>query len=177
MKLTASTRRIISVYLLPTITGLFLILLLSIALHRYSRDAKLLTNQLLADNIEQLTTIFKRIDEKCKIIDFEHEKNFVDFLNVKGFTGSEVGAMNLAAAEAWEGPYLPTNPTVQDKNFVIVETAAGYYLAPGDGITLANGKIIGKDIILNKDTNFEKLIQDPTALQYNGRPLAALIKK
>lgn len=177
MKLPTSIRRIISVYLLPALTALFLILLLGIALHRYSRDAKLLTNQLIADNIEQLTTIFKRIDEKCKIIDFEHEKNFVDFLNVKGFAGSEVGAMNLAAAQEWEGPYLPTNPTIQDKNFVIVETARGYYLAPGDGVQLANGKVIGKDIILNKETDFEKLIQNPEALQYNGRPLAALIKK
>ncbi len=176
MKRIALSQRWVTRYLLPGITAVFLILLFGVAIHRFSRDSKLVTNQVLADQIEQLAAIFKRIDTKCKIIDFEHEKNFVDFLTVKSFVGSEVGAMNLTFPQEWEGPYMNDNPTLHEKYYVIVETPHGYYVAPGDGVKLANGKIIGKDIILDKNTDFEKLIKDPETLSYNNRPLAMQIK-
>ncbi|HBL98561.1 TPA: hypothetical protein DDZ86_02865 [Candidatus Dependentiae bacterium] len=176
MKRIAASNRWVTRYLLPGVTAVFLMLLVGVAIHRFSRDSKLFTNQVLADQIELLADIFKKIDAKCKIIDFEHEKNFVDFLTVKSFVGSEVGSMNLTYPQEWEGPYMNDNVTVQEKLYVIVESNQGYYVAPGDGVKLANGKIIGKDIILDKHTDFEKLTKDLESLSYNDRPLARRIK-
>lgn len=170
-------KKIITHYVLPAVSAALLLLLFVVAIYRLKQDAQNFSNQLIVDHIEQLSNIFKRIDASCKIIDFEHEKNYIDFLNVSGFVGSEVGSMNLAHAERWEGPYLKENPTMQEQQYVIVVTPKGHYIAPGDGVRLANGKVIGRDIILDKNTDFEKLIKDPETLQFDKRPMAALIKE
>lgn len=163
-------------YLLPVVSALLLALLVGIAIHRFRRDSKLIVNQMIADQIEQLVGVFKRIDKNCKIISFEHERNYIDFLNVKSFVGSEIGAMNLTYPEGWEGPYLADNPTILEKYYVVIITPKGWFIAPDDGVQLANGKIIGTDIKLDKNTNFDELIHDPQTLSFNGRPLAAKIR-
>lgn len=163
-------------YLLPIISVLLLMLLVGIAIHRFRRDSKLIVSQMIADQVEQLAGIFKKIDKSCKIINFEHEKNYIDFLNVKSFVGSEIGAMNLTYPQGWEGPYLADNPTILEKYYVVIITPKGWFITPDDGVQLANGKIIGKEIKLNRDTNFEELLRDPQALNFNGRPLAAKIR-
>lgn len=163
-------------YLLPIVSALLLALLVGIAIHRFQRDAKLIVSQMIADQVEQLAGIFKRIDKACRIVGFDHEKNYVDFLNVKSFVGSQIGAMNLAYPAGWEGPYLPDNPTINEKYYIVIITPKGWFIAPDDGIQLANGKTIGKDIKLNKETNFDELMRDPQALSFNGRPLASRIR-
>lgn len=163
-------------YLLPIGSAILLALLVGIAIHRFRRDAKFIVNQTIADQVEQLASIFKKIDESCKIINFDHEKNYIDFLNVKDFVGSEVGSMNLTHPKAWTGPYLNDNPTIQEKYYVIVISPRGWYIAPDDGVKLANGKIIGTDIVINKETNFDQLMKDPEALSFKGRPLAIKIR-
>ncbi len=176
MKISQKNKRIILSYLLPIVTATLLLGLLGIALQRYYKDSQTISSQLTAQTIEELAQIFKKIDDSCKIIDFEHEKNYVDFLTVEKFIGSEVGSMNLTYPEKWEGPYLRDNPTIQEKYFVIIDTPKGYYLAPGDGVKLANGKIIGTDLILDRNTDFEKLIQDKDMLLFDSKPLAQFIK-
>lgn len=176
MKLSQKNKRQILGYLLPTATAILLLGLLGIALQRYYHDSKIISSKLTAQTIEELAQIFRKIDDTCKIIDFEHEKNYVDFLTVERFVGSEVGSMNLTHPEKWEGPYLRDNPTIQEKYFVIIDTPKGYYLAPGDGVRLANGKIIGTDIILDRNTDFEALNNDKEMLLFDGRPLAQLVK-
>lgn len=163
-------------YIVPVVAALFFIFLFIIAIYRFYQSSNELASTLIADHIQQLTTIFKKIDAECKIIDFEHEKNYIDFLTVKSFVGSEVGAMNLTYPQFWKGPYLNDNPTIQEQQYVIITTPHGYYVAPGDGVKLANGKVIGTDIILNSSTNFEQLLQDPNGLLHKNRPLAAKIK-
>ncbi|HAU30312.1 MAG: hypothetical protein UV79_C0001G0052 [candidate division TM6 bacterium GW2011_GWF2_43_17] len=176
MKLSQKNKRQILGYLLPIVTALLLLGLLGIALQRYYKDSKTISSQLTAQTVEELAQIFKKIDNRCKIIDFEHEKNYVDFLTVERFVGSEVGSMNLTHAEKWEGPYLRDNPTIQEKYFVIIDTPKGYYLAPGDGVKLANNKVVGVDIILDKNTDFDALISDKDMLLFDGKPLAQFIK-
>ena len=61
---------------------------------------------MIAQEVVQLRDIFHRIHKTCVIIDFDEQKNHINFLNVEKFTGSEVGPMNLAHPEKWEGPYL-----------------------------------------------------------------------
>jgi hypothetical protein len=95
-------------------------------------------------------------------------------LNVKEFSGAEVGPMNLAYPERWEGPYLEDNPTMQEKEYLIVRTKRGYFITPGEGVILPNGKDVGKDkIVLNEDTNIRILMTDSQALMFKDRVFAA----
>lgn len=169
-------RKNILTYLMPLITASLLAILFAIAMYRYYTQMETITNDIIVDHVEELADIFKKIDKECQIIGFEHEKNYIDFLNVGTFKGSEVGSMNLAYPSNWQGPYLKTNPTVQDTLYTVVVAKTGYYVTPGDGIVLANGKVIGKDIIINKDSDFDALLNDPEALLYNNQPMARKFK-
>jgi len=131
---------------------------------------------LIAQEVAQLKTIFEKIDASCGILGFDNEKNSIDFLTVISFVSSEIGSMNLKHPKGWQGPYLQDNPTIQGKYYQIVQTRTGYYIAPGDGVKLSNGKIIGKDIILNKDTDFLKLLSKNGDLRIRGKALAAKIE-
>lgn len=130
---------------------------------------------LIAEDIAKLVVIFEKIDETCDIIDFDNQKNPINFLTVKkdGFVGSQVGSMNLVYPENWQGPYLQENPTLQSKEFQIVRTRAGYFITPGQGVELPNGKVIGKDIILDEKADIFELMRNPHGLMYKDKALAA----
>jgi len=44
---------------------------------------------------------------------------------------------------------------------------------PGQGVTLSNGKVIGKDILITPETAMGPLLNDPQALLYKESVLAA----
>jgi hypothetical protein len=129
----------------------------------------------IADDVVLLAHIFDHINKTAKIISFEHQKNYIDFLNVKSFVGSEVGPINLAYPDKWEGPYLKDNPTIQEKYYQVVHTNQGYFIVPGPGVKLFNGKIIGTDIMLDKNANIKAMMQEGGVLNFNDRPLAVQI--
>lgn len=162
---------------LPILTILFFLLLFAIAVYRLYQNVREVPSTLVADHIEKLAGIFKKIEETGGIDRFDEEKNRIDFLNVKSFVGSKVGSLTLYHPERWQGPYIDENPTIQDKPYVVVKTSVGYYIVPGDGVKLSNGKVIGKDIVIDKNTDFEKLTRDPQGLLHENRPLAVLIKR
>jgi hypothetical protein len=130
---------------------------------------------MVADHITQLETIFKKINSTAGIVDFDHQKNYIDFLNVKSFDGSQIGSMNLAQPDKWQGPYVKENLTMQEQNYQIVRTHKGYFIVPGEGVKLSSGKIIGKDIIFAENTDIPALIADGNELNFQGRPLAAQV--
>ena len=70
-------------------------------------------------DVKELKSILERIDKECKILSFDYQKNRINFLNVKSFSGSEVGSINLAFPKKWEGPYLLDNPTYQEKEYLL----------------------------------------------------------
>lgn len=139
------------------------------------RQANVWQDQVIDDHVALLRDIFIKIDAECEIINFEHQKNYIDFLNVVKFVGSEVGSMNLARPENWEGPYVDDNPTMQTKYYQIVRTFKGYYIVPGDGVALSNGKVIGKDIIFGEKTDIDALMKREDALKVDGHALAAYL--
>src|SRR5205085_10289622 len=98
---------------------------------------------IMACDIARLKDVFQKIHKDCVIIDFDAQKNPINFLNVAAFSGSEVGPMNLAHPEKWQGPYLHDNPTIYHIAYQVVSTKQGYFVTPGDGVTLPNKKIIG----------------------------------
>lgn len=157
---------------IPIIVSTILIVLFIAVLTRFWQDSRMYPDQLIVENLDQLQEIFTQIDKTCTIIGFEHHKNYIDFLNVEKFVGSEVGSMNLAHPDRWQGPYLPDNPTIQEQFFQIIKTKNGYYILPGDGVKLSNDKVIGKDIIIDESTDMQAIMSDPHGLSFKGRPLA-----
>lgn len=131
---------------------------------------------LIAEHIQKLSDIFKRINEHCTITGFRSEKDYIDFLTVKKFAGSIVGSMNLANPQNWQGPYLDQNLSFSGKLYQIIKTKKGYYIIPGDGVVLSNGQIIGQTLIIISKSDIDTLMQDPAYLLSNGKPLAARIE-
>ncbi len=150
------------------LTGLFFL-----TWYQFTKEARIIINQVIVGDITQLKAIFDKIDTECGILGFDHEKNYIDFLTVKSFVSSEVGAMNLIMPEKWQGPYVQDNPTIQSKKYEIVLTKKGYYIVPGTGVQLSNGKIMGKDIIITSTTDIDELINEQDGLHYQGKALFA----
>ena len=140
--------------------------------YRAKDDAGLM----IASEVIRLRDIFHRIHKTCTIIDFDAQKNPINFLNVATFTGSEVGPMNLVYPDKWEGPYVQDNPTLYKIAYQVVSTKKGYYVTPGDGVKLPNKKIVGKDIILDQKANIDKMMVNEDELLYQGKPLAARLE-
>ncbi|MBN1549082.1 hypothetical protein JW872_00270 [Candidatus Babeliales bacterium] len=138
-------------------------------------NAKSFSDELVASDMQQLQTIFKRIDDSCKILGFDHQENFVDFLTVQMFVSSEVGSMNLAYPDKWEGPYVDDNPTVQGEVYRIIKTRKGYYLVPGRNVQLSNGIVLDRDLIFDEQADIDAMIADQNKLMFRGKPLAVKI--
>lgn len=157
-------------YLLPFLVGGLFLLFFVMAFFRFGQKRELL----IAEQLKELTSIFKKINNDTNIISIEPYPNYINFLNVKSFAGSEVGPLNLKYPENWKGPYLFDNPTIQEKYYRIIKTFDGFYIVPGQGVQIKD-KIIGKDIILDENSNIQELIDNET-LTYKGEALAAKLK-
>ncbi len=142
---------------------------------KYLAQARTANDGLIADHVVKLQTIFKRINESCKITAFRHKKDHIDFLNVISFAGTVVGPMNLLEPENWQGPYVDESLTMNGKEYQIVATKTGFYIVPGDGVKLSNGQIIGKTLLITPSSKIEQMVRDPQALMSNNRALAARI--
>ncbi|MBI2352647.1 hypothetical protein HYV11_00195 [Candidatus Dependentiae bacterium] len=130
------------------------------------------SDSIIVQDIKKLQHIFLEIDKDCKIVNFEHVKNYIDFLTVQQFVGSQVGSMSLLHPSRWRGPYVTQTPTVDEQQYLVLKNKNGYYVIPGDGVVLANGKTIGKDIFLNEKTDIEALLRDPNGLRSKAGDLA-----
>ncbi|MDR3550698.1 MAG: hypothetical protein P4L31_04750 [Candidatus Babeliales bacterium] len=148
------------------------VLLIGLTVLNYWRQPREYEAKLIAKDLTMLADVFARIDKRCRIMEFDGQINTINFLNVKSFNGSEVGPMNLAYPTQWQGPYLTEHPKIQDKDYQIVKTRHGYFITPGNGVTLPNGKVIGKDIILDENADIAAMLNDEKMLKYKDTPLA-----
>lgn len=156
--------------------GLFLSTLFVITFFAYWHQARLFPEQVMINDITQLASIFNKINDTCGIIRFQSNPTIIDFLNVIAFEGSEVGSMTLKFPQKWEGPYVRDNPTIQGNHYQIIKSKDDYFILPGNGVVLKNGLTIGKDIIIDKNTNIIELIRDKSLVDSAGKPLALPIK-
>jgi hypothetical protein len=164
-------------YFWPIIIGSLFISFFLLVSFYYMYLLRSIDDTTISADITKLEKIFDRIHETCVIRKFDREKNSINFLNTKSFAGTKVGSMTLEFPEKWEGPYLVKEPVIQNKPYQIALTKNGYYIMPGDGVKLPNGKVIGKDIIINAQTDIEALIKNPDGLLgKNNQPLAAAVK-
>ena len=157
-------------------TILLIVALLSVGVFRFVRMTKSHADKMMVEQVAKLDSIFKRINDRCEIIGFEHKKNYVDFLTVVTFVGSEVGAMNLAHPKNWEGPYVNDNPTMQQQLYQVVKTNKGYFITPGEGVRLSNGRTIGKDVLIEESSDIAAMASDDGPLTFRGKALALPLK-
>ena len=163
-------------YWLPVLTSILFVALFGISIFNLIYRTKEIKNEIISSDISKLSTIFKEIDKDCHILGFDYPNTYINFLNVEKFVGSEVGSMNLTYPSQWKGPYSKDNFEIQNKVYQIVKTDLGLFIVPGNGVILSDGKIIGKDIIFDKDADIEKMADKDGSLYNNGRPLAAKLE-
>jgi len=174
MALTRNRNGFIKDQYIPILSGIVffgLFVLSGIGLYFKSKRS---TGLIIADDVARIATLLTTIHRSCKIMSFDRQQNIVDFFTVIEFKGSEVGSMNLAYPQKWEGPYLTDNPTMQAKEYLVVKTKNGYFVTPGNGVHLPSGKVIGADIILDEGADIPHLIKSGD-LMYNGKALAVQI--
>jgi len=160
-------------YFWSSVTIGIIILLVGITIFNYGRQARSYQANIIAKDIGRLVAIFELIDKDCKIMSFDAQISPINFLNVKSFEGSEVGSMNLAYPTQWKGPYLEQHPEMQDINYQVVVTRKGYFITPGNGVQLPNGKTVGKDLVLTEHSDIAAMMTDKKAFNYQGIALAA----
>lgn len=160
-------------FLIPIVAASVFLLLLVVSFADLLYESKVDVGMSIAQDVAILRDVFHRIHRDCTIIDFDNQKNSINFLTVAQFVGSEVGPMNLVYPKKWKGPYVKENPTMQKVAYQVVVTNKGFFVTPGDGVKLPNGKIVGKDIVLDKNADIPALMRDPQALLFKDRPLAA----
>ena len=153
-------------------TSAIIIGLLIVSFINFFYRSDVVSGTIITQEVKRLSDVFKTIHEQCTILGFDSQQNIINFLNVTSFSGSEVGPMNLARPDKWQGPYMDENPTIQSKEFMVVKTHDGLFITPGNGVRLPNGKVIGKDVILSEDADIAALMKDSNALQFKGRALA-----
>ncbi len=159
----------------PFFSIVIIVLLFAVSLYNLFTAVTKNDASLLVNDLAKLETIFKKINDEAIILNIEGKKNNINFLNIKkgGFIGSEVGPLNLAYPDKWDGPYLKQNPVIQQAEYQIIKAKNGYFIIPGDGVALPNGKVIGKDIIIDDTTDIDALMSDENQLRYHNKPLAA----
>ncbi|MFH1643643.1 MAG: hypothetical protein ABIA74_00510 [bacterium] len=130
---------------------------------------------LINTDISKILDSLSKIDRDCSILEIQNDRDYIDFLSVEKFKGSEVGPLNLAYSKNWKGPYVQQNPVFQGKLYEIVKAKDGIFIVPGQGASLPNGYIIGKDFKVDKNSEILEMLKKGGKLNFEGRPLAVKI--
>lgn len=165
--------------LMPVLAVTLFCVFIIVAIFNTFVSTKNYEGEIMHKDVARIVEALLQIERDCKIISLEAQKNSINFLNVKSFAGSQVGPINLKHPDRWQGPYLDVNPSMQSIEYVLIRTQKGYFVVPGEGVKLPNGKIIGKDIKIDENADIAAMIKDEKLLLYKGQALAAplFIKK
>jgi len=159
-------------FLFSLLAAIFFVVLVVIAIYNWRVTSKELFGDILSKDVATLANAMEQIDKECQILSFDGQKNTLNFLTVTSFVSSEVGSLNLEYPKKWQGPYVDDNPTYQEKEYMVVRTKYGYFVTPGEGVVLPNGKVIGKDIILDEDADIASMAKDGGVLWFENKALA-----
>lgn len=149
-----------------------LLVLAAIFIFRVANNKPYFTASVMSEDLQKMAKIFKKIDSHCNILNISYERCAIDFLTVEKFVGSEIGCLNLAYPEKWKGPYISTNPRIQQRHYELINIDEGLFIIPGNGVQLPTGYVMGKDIIISRTTPMKKLIAQGGMLNYKGQALA-----
>ena len=156
-----------------SVTLLALLLVTSVFKVFYSKPRFIAT--VIQKDLNAINKTLETIDQECNILSLAGKRTILDFFTVKKFYGSVIGGINLAYPKKWHGPYLQTNPTLNQKFYELVKAKDGIFIVPGKGVHLPNGYIVGKDFSITPDTNITQMLAPRGYLAYKGFPLARRI--
>lgn len=156
----------------PILSAFILVIIIGFFVYRHYKYTPLDLATLINSDLNRISEKLTEIDKQCSILDFLHDRNYVDFLTVQSFASSEIGGLNLAYPKNWKGPYLQTNPEIEGKLYEIIKAKDGYFIVPGRDVVLPNNKTIGKEVMLTNQTALLDLIRPGGDLHYNGLELA-----
>lgn len=162
-------RRIIT----SLLSGLFLAAIAAVFFVTLQKQASSYTSAFIAEDIKKLSKIFETINNEAKIVGFTQQQNVINFLTITSVEGSTIGSLEVAYPDKWAGPYIKDDLSMEGKEYMVVRTKEGYFITPGNNVTLGNGKKIGTDIVLTEDADILAMMQDRALLNYRGNPLAA----
>ena len=135
-----------------------------------------LVASIIEDDLQLIALALDKIDSRCDILSVENDRADINFLNVKQFSGSRVGPLNLAHKKNWEGPYLQTNPTMQGKFYELIRAKDGLFIVPGFGVKLPNGLVVGNEIKFGPQKDLGMLLLQGKPLNYGGCKMAYKIR-
>lgn len=161
--------------LIPVLAVTLFSIFVIIAIFNTFMTSKEYTAEIIDKDIKKIAEAIEKIEKDCKILNFAAQQNVINFLNVKAFVGSEVGPLNLKHPEKWQGPYLQDNPTLQGHEYLLVVTKKGYFITPGEGVKLPNGKVIGTDIKFDKRSDIEAMMVRDDQLRCQGKAMAVQV--
>ena len=154
--------------------AILLFLILSVvSVYKLYQNSSASSDVVISGQVQKLQEIFQNIHKNCGIVDFEHERNYIDFLTIESFVGSEVGSMNLLYPKEWAGPYVEDNPTIQEKQYIVLRNKSGYFIVPDNGVKLTNGTVVGTDFVLDYETDMEQAMMSEDQLKSPSGILAA----
>lgn len=149
-------------------SSVLLVILLGLFLFKVVHYRSYYLSSVIEQDIVRIARILASVDKNCTILSINGEHTPVNFLNVKSFVGSNVGGLNLAYPQKWQGPYAEVSPTHQQRFYEIVRTREGLFVVPGQGVTLPTGLIVGRDILIDYETSVKKMLAKGGALNHNG---------
>lgn len=153
-----------------------LLLLLAVFIFRLVVNKPYFMASVINEDLTKLSKALNDIDTDCNIMSVTQERCMIDFLTVEKFVGSEVGCLNLAFPKKWKGPYLKYTPRLDDRCYEIVSVDEGYFIVPGEGVTLPSGMVFGRDVKFSSSVSLKKLIAPGGALNYKGQPLGVKLE-
>jgi hypothetical protein len=157
----------------PVVSTFFFALLVIVFVAKIFYSRPRIIASIIEDDIKLITLALEKIDAKCSILTIEGDHNEINFLNVKKFSGSQVGPLGLAYADRWAGPYIRINPTLQETFYEIVKAKDGIFVIPGRGVVLPSGLKIGKDFVVGTGTEVGKMTEEGGPLTFEGKKFAS----
>ncbi len=149
-------------------SSLVLVVLLALFLFKVVHYRTYYLSSVIEQDVVRIARILASVDKNCTVLSMNGEYMPVNFLTVKSFVGSSVGGLNLAYPQKWQGPYAETSPTYQQRFYEIVRTREGLFVVPGQGVTLPNGFIMGRDVLIDYDTSVKKMLSKGGVLNHQG---------
>lgn len=160
----------------PIFSIVLLLSLLILFLFRTYQEKPLFISSVISNDIEMIVKALNKIDKRCNILSVKNDRNYVDFLNVEKFVGSEVGCLNLAFPKKWDGPYVYDNPTIEGKMYEIIRFGELYFVLPGRGVKLPNGLVVGKDFDYDSAIKIDEMLDVGGCLNFEGQSLGEKLK-
>jgi hypothetical protein len=150
----------------PIFSVIILLSMLGFMVVRYNYNRPYRLALFVQQDVARLADILHTIDAECSILQIKYDKVPIDFLTVKSFIGSEIGGLNVAYPEKWNGPYVHDNPDITGQIYQIVKAKDGYFIVPSDGFELPSGWVLGYDVVISPRIALGPMLKPGGALTF-----------